>query len=444
MHTVHAGFSFVCPLKPEAMAAARGVLLRMRANVDQVFARAPSTHFLSGVVLPVQHRGKKELPATLLFLTSFWGPTRVHLDELVAAAGADLRELFSYCRDAPDPECSDADLAWYMERHRKPDTFYSGMHHVTHQDVLDEKKLRVAIEDHVDRNAAVFARLKDRPLEARARIQEFVRSRPDLEPATRPWNKTLTDMLVMHRHVIGLGVVLSLIGFATLGWWTTRSTALGVAAGTGGLALGAFLVLALLLLGLTLVYERKLDRFVAPRQPDDRVKAIHRTQLNPVINEMTVGGPIKEGWGRPTLLRIALWIVARYVTTARITIPTVAAARWLAIDGGQRLVFVSNFTNMSEGYVRDFIDIKDGAARINLLFGWGHGYPTTRALVYGGAQDDSNGFIHVVNMQQHLTELWYCPYKDLSIDNINRNRQLRLGLSGDVNEWQAQQWLRLL
>src|SRR5688500_18076385 len=212
MHTVHAGFSFVCALKPEAMDAARGVLLRMRGNVDQVYAGAPSTHFLSGAVLPVQYRGKKELPATLLFLTSFWGPTRAHLDELVAVAGADLRELFSYCRDAPDPECSDADLAWYMERHRKPDTFYSGMHHVTHQDVRDEQTLRAAIEDYVDRNAAMFARLKGKPLEARAKIVDFVRSRPDLERASRPWRKTLRDMLVMHRHVIGIAVVLSLIG----------------------------------------------------------------------------------------------------------------------------------------------------------------------------------------------------------------------------------------
>src|SRR5688572_28223016 len=113
MHTVHAGSSFVCPLKPEAMDAAREVLLRMRANVDRTFARAPSTHFPTGAVLPVQFRGKKELPATLLLLSCFWGPTRRHLVELVAAAGAEFRELFSYCRDAPGPECSDAGLAWY-------------------------------------------------------------------------------------------------------------------------------------------------------------------------------------------------------------------------------------------------------------------------------------------------------------------------------------------
>lgn len=442
MHTVHAGFSFVCPVTPEGEVEARKVLRRMRERADEVFARAPSTHFINGDVLPAQMRGKRELPATLLFLTSYWGPTRTHLDELVAVAGKDLRELFSHCRDAPEPRSSDADLIAYMVRHRRPDTFYSGMHHVTHRDVRDEQRLRREIEGYVDRNAAAFARLG--PLEVRSKIQEFVRSQPALATASQPPTRTRWDRLVMHRHVLVLGVFAVLLGLATVGSALTRSSALDVAARTGWISFAAVIGVLVSLFVLMGYYEWRYDDFVAPRQPDGKVKLLEQTQLNPVINEMIVAGPIKLGFWRPLFLRVALWIVARYVTTAKITIPTVATARWLAIDGGKRLVFVSNFTNMAEGYVRDFIDIRNGALRINLVFGWGHGYPKTLFSIGKGAAADSNGFIHVVHMQQRVTDFWYCPYKDLSIDNITRNRKLREELFDDKEKEQAQQWLRLL
>ena len=442
MHTVHAGFSFVCAVKPDRIDEARRVLARIRASADRTFSAAPSTHFVTGSVLPAQQRGRRELPPTLLFLTSYWGPTRVHLAELCAVAGRDLRELFSHCSEPPAPECSDADLAAYMQRHRLPDTYYSGMPHVTHQDVRDEQALRRAIETFVDDDPAAFVGLT--ALEARAKIRAFVESRPELERARRRKVTTLTDMLVLHRHVIGLGLAGSLLCGVTFLAWGLRSSALATAAWTGwGVAIAIVLGLVFLIAAVR-YYEWKHDRWTAPRPPDDKVRAIERTQLNPVINEMTVAGPIKLGFWRPLVLRIALWIVARYVTTLRVTIPTVASARWLAIDGGRRLVFVSNFTNMSEGYVRDFIDIRAGAERINLVFGWGHGYPATRLLYKGGAADDSNGFIDVVYYNQIATDCWYCPYKDLNIDNIVANRALRQGLHGDLTEWQAQRWLRHL
>jgi hypothetical protein len=316
------------------------------------------------------------------------------------------------------------------------------MQHVTHQDVRDEQRLRRAIEEHVDAHAADFVGLTAR--EARAKIQELVRSRPDLEPVSRRRITTLRDLLVMHRHVVGLLLIFWLLCLVSLVAWATRSSALATAAWAGWGVAGAVVVALVLLVAVMIYYEWRYDRWTAPRQPDDKVRAIEATQLHPVINEMTIAGPIKAGLFRPLVLRIALWIVARYVTTAGVSIPTVASARWLAIDGGRRLVFVSNYTNMSEGYVRDFIDIRAGAARINLVFGWGHGYPRTRLLLFGGARDDSNGFIDVVNYNQHLTECWYCPYKDLNIDNIVANHQLRQGLGGDGDELEAQRWLRLL
>jgi hypothetical protein len=429
-------------VKKEKVEEARAVLARMRGDVESVFAQAKRTHFITASVLPAQMRGKRELPPTLLFLTSYWGPVGKHLDELIDVAGDDLRELFSHCQDAPEPRCSRAELAAYMKVHRKPDTFYSGMHNVTHEQVLGDARLRRAIEDHIDADPAAFAGLTS--LEAREKIQAFVRSDQELVKLAESPPVTRTDALKMYRHVILVVLVLVVLTLLSVAAAVTDVRALDLAVRVGWISLGAIVAVLLGLFLLMRLYEVRHDGETAKRQPDDHVKELENCQLNPVINEFTVAGPVKGGVFRPIFLRILLWIVARYVVVARISIKTVAAARWLAIDGGRRLVFVSNYTNMAEGYVRDFIDTVAGAGNINLVFCWGMGYPRTRFLYLGGARDDSNGFINVVHAQTRVTGLWYCPYKDLSIDNIKRNRALREGLFDDRNELQARDWLRKL
>jgi len=127
-----------------------------------------------------------------------------------------------------------------------------------------------------------------------------------------------------------------------------------------------------------------------------------------------------------------------------IVIPTVATARWIAADKGRRLIFISNYTNAAEGYVRDFIDTEAGAKNINLSFGFGRGYPKTRWIMKEGAITDPNAFGYVVTANQRRTAFWYGRYNDISIDNITINRKIREGLFGPKNESEAQTWLHLL
>ena len=94
--------------------------------------------------------------------------------------------------------------------------------------------------------------------------------------------------------------------------------------------------------------------------------------------------------------------------------------------------------------MRDFIDLRFGAMRINLSFGFGRGYPKTAWIIWRGALEDPNGFINVVHANQRSTELWYCPYRNLSIDNIRRNRAIREGLFGPKRDDEARAWLQLL
>jgi hypothetical protein len=45
-----------------------------------------------------------------------------------------------------------------------------------------------------------------------------------------------------------------------------------------------------------------------------------------------------------------------------------------------------------------------------------------------GALTNPDAFLNDVHLYQQKTQLWYWPYMNLSVDNINVNRKIRLGL----------------
>lgn len=454
MHAVHAGYTVIARLKEGYADTVSALLVEMRAHPERLpFEASATTHFATGTVLPAQMYGDEELPACLMLATSFAGPARDHVDDLVRVAGAGLRELFQYCERFPDA-CSDAELKRFLRAHRVADTFYSGMQNLTRADVVRHDQLRTAIGEFIDEQQQAGG-LQGTAVAVRAEIQRYVRTRPELAWAMEAWTPAPSTWVARHwRSVVVLAVAVTYLAALLAGSIAVvgvQSKALDVTVASGWLVVivALFAVFALV----QGVRDAELRQtYVAERQPDAHVRALDATQCHPVINEMTICGPIKEGRARPITLRLALWIVARvaegipYIKTWRtgITIPTVATARWIAVDRGKRLVFISNFTNASEPYVRDFIELRPGAMRINLTFGFGRGYPKTSWIILGGALDDPNGFINVVHANQRPTELWFCPYKNLSIDNIRRNQKIREGLFGEKDEAQARAWLQLL
>jgi hypothetical protein len=156
---------------------------------------------------------------------------------------------------------------------------------------------------------------------------------------------------------------------------------------------------------------------------------------------MSVSGALKKGALRPLFFKIALKAVI--MVRGYMSIPTVLTARWISIDNGKRLIFLSNFMNRSESYVRDFIDNKSSARTINLIFGQGYGYPVTKWIMNDGAIDNPNAFINEVMSNHHITDFWYCPYQQLSIDNININRKISRGLFANFSDEQTINWLQL-
>jgi hypothetical protein len=114
-------------------------------------------------------------------------------------------------------------------------------------------------------------------------------------------------------------------------------------------------------------------------------------------------------------------------------IPSIHFAKWLLIDGGERLMFLSNYDSSWESYLGDFIDKAD--LGLNLAWACTLGYPKTWLLFRGGARDEER-FKAWSRSCQRPTPIFYSAYPDLSVAAINNNTWIRHALhqggSGDL------------
>jgi len=120
-------------------------------------------------------------------------------------------------------------------------------------------------------------------------------------------------------------------------------------------------------------------------------------------------------------------------------VKTIHAARWIFIDDKHRVVFCSNYDGSLENYMDDFID--KVAWGLNAVFSNGVGYPRTRWLIKGGAKDEL-AFKSYIRAHQVASPVWYSAYPDLTAVNIANNARIRAGLSGEMDEASALEWLR--
>jgi hypothetical protein len=142
-----------------------------------------------------------------------------------------------------------------------------------------------------------------------------------------------------------------------------------------------------------------------------------------------------------------LWIIdyfARHIyTRGRLArVRTIHFARWVWLDGKERVIFLSNYDGSLESYMDDFIN-KAGFG-LNAAFGGGVGYPRTNWLVLDGCGDERK-FKEYLRRHQLPTEVWYTAYPGLTAVDLERNGRIREGLeSSPISERQAREWIGLL
>ncbi|MEG9432808.1 hypothetical protein [Terriglobus sp. ADX1] len=191
----------------------------------------------------------------------------------------------------------------------------------------------------------------------------------------------------------------------------------------------------------------KIDPGVAPPVDPNHSEELLQMENHEVTNQFNVFGSLKPGILRLWIVRFLLLFTdyaARHLyyrgNLARVS--TIHFARWVFMDGGQRMLFSSIYDGSLESYMDDFIN-KVGFG-LNLTFSNGIGYPRTRWLLLDGCQDEQT-FKRVLRRHQLPTEVWFNAHPGLTAANKHRNLLIHAGLQKrSMSEKDAVAWLALI
>ncbi len=163
-------------------------------------------------------------------------------------------------------------------------------------------------------------------------------------------------------------------------------------------------------------------------------------------NALTHVVPLKDA-GRLRVLRAAHGYIDRMAKNQFDDIgqlggiPTIHFAKWLLVDGGTRLLFLSNYDSSWESYLGDFVD--RAAIGLNLAWTWTELYPKTVFFNWGGANDEER-FKAWSRAHQRPTQVFYAAYPELGIAALNNNTWIRCGLHHPPSAVDLRGWFRRL
>jgi len=185
------------------------------------------------------------------------------------------------------------------------------------------------------------------------------------------------------------------------------------------------------------------DPEVVVRPAAEHSHALSVQEDHDVSNQFNVFGDIKPGWFRLLTLKSALALLnytsrhiyrRGYLTRVR----TIHFARWVLLDNNRRLYFASNYDGSLESYMDDFINKVSWG--LNLVFSNGVGYPDTRWLIKGGAENEHK-FKYTLRRHQLPSAVWYKAYPGLTAFDLSRNHRIRQGIDvrqksdADIRLW---------
>jgi hypothetical protein len=386
----------------------------------------PQIHFARIVILDdatlddisVYGLPRTNYPKYLALLGEIDGPEEAFLEDLVRKAGEGLRRLFSFCEDY---SASVDLLSWIKSHDVKSGATYVNWIGRTMQQVREEEALRKSLQAFVQQNNASLRSMPPREIrdalkkysDNEMRAGAIVLSPDQATPSS--WQ---------------IGNFLNLIGVPLL-----------------VLILSPLLLLFLPFFLLYLRHLEKTDAVIAPRVDPAHANTLASIEDHDVTNQFSAMGTLKPGVFRRLTILAVLQVIdytAKHIFNrgrlGRVT--TIHFARWVFLDDGRRVIFVSNYDGSLESYMDDFIN--KVAFGLNVVFSNGVGYPRTNWLLFGGAKDEQH-FKDFLRRHQMPTQVWYNAYPGLTALDRRRNTLIREGLQNDsMTEEETRAWLQLL
>ncbi len=358
------------------------------------------------------------LPDYLVFLAEIDGEEAGFREELARVAESGLRTLLVHCEDF----ANDDPLAHWLKRKYVPATAsYVNWLGRTAVQVREEEALRRTLRAYIGAHAMELEGLSAEG--TRMLLGEEVRKRLKQGQLTLTADKPTPLAWRIRNFLHLLFVPLVLLLFSPL----------------------LFASLPFLLYQIR--HWERTDPAMAPPVDPAHGEELLQMENYDVTNQFSVFGSLKPGRLRLWIVRFLLWVTdyaARHLyhrgNLARVS--TIHFARWVSMDGGQRMLFSSIYDGSLESYMDDFIN-KVGFG-LNLTFSNGIGYPRTRWLLLDGCQDEQT-FKRVLRRHQLPTEVWYSAHPGLTAANKHRNLLIRRGLQEErMGEEQAAAWLALI
>lgn len=358
-------------------------------------------------------------PLTLGFIGDIDGGSDIFLAELVVRAGEGLRQIFSHC-EGFDAEQADL-LAWLKQHNRQPVANYINWRGRTVVQIHEERALATALSEHVLQVAQEED--SDDPKLIHHRLRDFV----DKEIAARrlrlsPPEPTPPGWFVSNLvHLLVLPLVL--------------------------IVLSPLLIVGAPIFFLRLRMLEKSDPENMLRPEREHVRSLAVREDMDVTNQFNVFGHIKPGRFRLYTIRCLLvllnYAVRHVYKRGFLTrIQTIHFARWVLMDDNKRAFFASTYDGSADSYMDDFIN--KVAWGLNLVFSNAVGYPKTRWLIKGGAENEGK-YKHTLRRTQLPSETWYNAHPGLSAVDMARNSRIRKGLElANPSTSEIRNWLRLL
>src|SRR5450631_244045 len=306
----------------------------VETNAIVPFKQITSIHFARFILLEksIDVHGK-EVGPRLVFTTNYDMPLNNHVQEVVRIAGPGLWRIFSMCPNFSSGDYNADILERFLLSQNIPsETFYVGVGYRSVQQIHNENLLRKAINEFADSQQLNLQ--KGPALAARQRIIAFVRSRPDLKWAETPEPGPPRSMKFSYYGTLFLVI--------------------------GVLIIFSPLVIAVAVVWMLIMLVFELTEKLAPNPvTKDQIRALIARETQMVQAQFSALGNIKPGWFRLITMRFLLRstdFLAPYIfTKGKLSgIPTVHFARWLLVNEGKQMLFLSNYDGNSENYLRDF------------------------------------------------------------------------------------------
>lgn len=420
----HTILNFITTVDPAKLGALASLLAEIEddlsGNPHLPFPRLKSLHFGSLTIFEDMgdEHGRKHFAPCLVFEHNFDGTLEPYLEELLDCAAPGLDRIYSHCLEYPPSGLADrATLrAFLLARVVRPDAYHIGNVGRTVRRVRQEADLREQIEGHLDR-LVVEGRAQAPPAAIRRGIQEFVNSlAPDWSQPVPP-RMTFAERFVPWVKLVGAALI--------------------------ALALVVALFPLFILYVVMLRARERTDPANIPQLDPAHVLGLAAREDHIVQNHMANLRYVKAGGLRLYTMRLVLLavnLVARVSTRGQLVgLRSLHFAHWVLIDGGRRLLFLTNYDGSWENYLDDFID----RIAIGLTAIWSNtiNFPRTRFLLFGGAKDGAR-FKATARQTQFYTNVWYSAYPRLTVQAVDNNSAIREDLFTPLGEAKTRAWLR--